>query len=295
MVEILAKDKDVILYRKELNIITGSVTATLLLQQLIFRFVNNKNKPFYKFKEPCNHEKYNKGDSWCEELGFTRKEFDSAFKKLEDIGIATKNTNMDRVTFYSINIELLETKLSGIYLKTKRDFTKDQKGLYQKHQTDSMESTKGDLVYIDTETTTENTTDIKKINKKNSTLVDELEKEIELTENAKAILNDFLDYRKNIKKPIRTIQPLKAFLNEIRTIYKSGFDVAEAIEIMKSNEWQTIKLEYIQNTKKSNQVAIPKAENKTFYEQTEEAKQKKQQETLSNIAKVRELREQGLL
>ena len=64
---------------------------------------------------------------------------------------------------------------------------------------------------------------------------------------------------------------------------------------MKSNEWQTIKLEWIQNVKKSNQQVALKTENKTFYQQTEEQKQEKQQQTLNNIAKVRELREKGLL
>ena len=280
MIEVLAKDKDVIIYRKELNAITGSVTATILLQQIIYRFVNNGNKPFYKFIEPCGHEKYTKGDSWCEELGFTRKEFLTAINKLVDSKLVSKKTNMQRLTFYTLNLGDLDKALKGIYVNAKRGFIK---------------MPKGDLDYIDTENTTENTTENKKINKKNSTLVDELEKDIELTPKAKEILSDFIEYRKNIKKPVKTIQPLKIFLNEIREIYKSGFDVVEAVEIMKSNEWQTIKLEWLQNVKKSSQIAVQKYETKTFYEKTEEAKQQKQQETLSNIAKVRELREQGIL
>ncbi len=280
MIELLAKDKDVILYRKELNIITGSVTATILLQQIIFRYVSNGNKAFYKFIEPCKHEKYKDGDSWCEELGFTRKEFLTAIKKLEDAGLVSKKTNMQRLTFYTVNLGDLDKALKGIYVNAKRGFIK---------------MPKGDLDYIDTENTTENTTDIKKIYKKSSNLVDEFENETELSENAKELLNDFVDYRKKIKKPLKTIQPLKIFLAEIRTIYKSGFDVKEAIELMKSNEWQTIKLEWIQNIKKSNQQVALKTENKTFYQQTEEQKQEKQQQTLNNIAKVRELREKGLL
>ena len=280
MIEILAKDKDVIIYRKELNAITGSVTATILLQQIIYRFVNNGNKPFYKFIEPCGHEKYTKGDSWCEELGFTRKEFLTAIKKLEDAGLVSKKTNMQRLTFYTLNLGDLDKALKGIYVNAKRGFIK---------------MPKGDLDYIDTENTTENTTENKKINKKNFTLVDELEEEIELTLNAKELLNDFVEYRKKIKKPVKTTQPLKIYLAEIRAIYKNGFDVNEAVEIMKSNEWQSIKLHWIQNIKKNNQQVAVKTENKTFYQQTEEQKQQKQQQTLSNIAKVRELREQGLL
>ncbi len=280
MIEILAKDKDVIIYRKELNAITGSVTATILLQQIIYRFVNNGNKPFYKFIEPCGHEKYTKGDSWCEELGFTRKEFLTAINKLIDSKLVSKKTNMQRLTFYTLNLGDLDKALKGIYVNAKRGFIK---------------MPKGDLDYIDTKNTTKNTTENKKINKKNSTLVDELEKEIELTPKAKEILSDFIEYRKNIKKPVKTIQPLRIFLNEIRAIYKNGFCINEAVDTMKSNEWQTIKLEWIQNVKKSNQQVALKTENKTFYQQTEEQKQEKQQQTLNNIAKVRELREKGLL
>lgn len=145
LIELLAKDKDVILYRKELNIITGSVTATILLQQIIFRYVSNQNKAFYKFIEPCKHEKYKDGDSWCEELGFTRKEFLTAIKKLEDAGLVSKKTNMQRLTFYTVNLGDLDKALKGIYVNAKRGFIK---------------MPKGDLDYIDTENTTENTTDI---------------------------------------------------------------------------------------------------------------------------------------
>lgn len=158
MIQILAKDNDVILYRKELNAITGGITSTILLQQMIFRFVNNDNKAFYKFKEPCSHEKYKDGDSWCEELGFSKKEFDTAFKRLEDAMLVSKKTKMDRTTFYSVNIDFLEEKLEGIYLNPKRVFTKAQKGIYKKPKREHTKSPKGDLVLY-TENTTENTTE----------------------------------------------------------------------------------------------------------------------------------------
>ena len=63
---ILSADKDVILYRKELNDITGGVTSTILLQQISYWWVKSGRKPFYKFIEPCGHERYKQGDSWVE-------------------------------------------------------------------------------------------------------------------------------------------------------------------------------------------------------------------------------------
>ncbi|MFA6138857.1 MAG: hypothetical protein WC667_12360 [Sulfurimonas sp.] len=95
LLQVLGDDKKLIVYRKELNKITGSVTATILLQQLIFHASNNNYVPFYKFIEPCNNELYKAGDSWIEELGFTIHEFRTACQTNSKIG----QLNLKKVTF----------------------------------------------------------------------------------------------------------------------------------------------------------------------------------------------------
>ena len=177
VVNLLAQDKNIILYRKELNSITGSVTATILLQQLIYWFNQNNNEPFYKFIEPCNNEKYTDGDSWTEELGFTKKEFMGAYKKLEAIGVVSKRITMDRVTYYSLHLDILNDLIDGIYLSDKRELTKCQKVTYESDKRELMKVTKGHLDYsksFDTETTTETTTDIKEKDKKEIPTIFEL-------------------------------------------------------------------------------------------------------------------------
>lgn len=77
-------------YIKELRKITGSVTASILMQQLDYWFDERGGNPFYKFLEPCAHQKYKKDDSWCEELGFSPDEFRNAFSK---IGVAYKSVD----------------------------------------------------------------------------------------------------------------------------------------------------------------------------------------------------------
>ena len=161
LANLISKDNEIIPYRKELNAITGGVTATILLQQIIYWYSNNGNKPFYKFIEPCQHEKYTAGDSWCEELGFSRKELLTAMKKLEDLSIVSKKTNMNRVTFYTLNLGDLDKALKGIYINAERGFTK---------------MPKGDLDNKETEITTENTQK-EKINKKDFDLA-EIENEL---------------------------------------------------------------------------------------------------------------------
>lgn len=261
------------IYRK----VTGSTTGGILLSQLMYWF--SKKDKIFKTDAEIMEETY-----------LTKKELETAknlIKKLDFITVSREG--LPAKTYYEIHWEKM---LSSFHDLGKLDNPKCGNYTPQNVETIHHDSGKHSIY---TENTTENTTENKKINKKNFTLVDELEEEIELTLNAKELLNDFVEYRKKIKKPVKTTQPLKIFLAEIRTIYKSGFDVKEAIELMKSNEWQSIKLEWIQNIKKNNQQVAVKTENKTFYQQTEEQKQQKQQQTLSNIAKVRELREQGLL
>ena len=59
----------------------GSQNAVLLFDRLEYWFSKTKNE-FYKFIEPCDHPCYREGDSWCEELGFSRPVFRTAFDKI---------------------------------------------------------------------------------------------------------------------------------------------------------------------------------------------------------------------
>lgn len=233
LIQVLGKDNEIIPYRKELNSITGSITATILLQQIIYWYTKNDNKPFYKFIEPCKHEKYTEGDSWCEELGFSRKEFNTAIKKLVEKGLVEKKTNMSRLTYYFLNVGDLDNALKGIYINAERGFTK---------------MPKGDLDNKDTETTT----DIKEknIKKETSALVDQYKEKYETTDSLIKILEDFIAYRKSLKKPIKTIQGLRGFAKNLKDIQSKGLSISAAIETMKENEWHTVKSSYLENTQR---------------------------------------------
>ena len=69
-------------YIKQFRLISESVTGAVLLQQLEYWFAKYP-KGFYKYLTPCpNIRTYNSGDSWLEELNFSRKEFHGAFDKI---------------------------------------------------------------------------------------------------------------------------------------------------------------------------------------------------------------------
>jgi len=57
---------------------TGCEKATVITGRLEFWF-SKYNSGFYKFLEPCGHRLYRAGDSWSEELGFSRKVFNRSF------------------------------------------------------------------------------------------------------------------------------------------------------------------------------------------------------------------------
>ena len=140
-------------YIKELRQLSGSVTASILMQQLDYWF-EKKPGGFYKFLEPCeNNELYKTGDSWTEELGFSKYEFKTAFEK---IGVSYKSKNefkkamekgdpfqgkfyccyvdkMKYITVYYRNHELLDLELDKLLnsVSEESSFTVSEETLFR--------------------------------------------------------------------------------------------------------------------------------------------------------------------
>lgn len=123
----VADDRNLITYRPAWNAFTGGVNATILLQQVIFYWQNNGQKPFYKFKQPCSHRLYRTGDSWTEKLGMTTKEFDTALGKLKAKGLVSSSIDISRVTQYTLHENLVKQMFEAVYT-SKNSHT--QKGIY---------------------------------------------------------------------------------------------------------------------------------------------------------------------
>lgn len=129
---IIASDPDMIAYRPPLRKLTGSITSAILLQQLMWRWKVEGHQPYYKFLNPCKHEKYVVGDSWAEELGFTSSELEGALSKiatrvkkgdsLTTLFEGKNNTSMvayaqdaSKYTWWVLNEDLITEKVSQIY------------------------------------------------------------------------------------------------------------------------------------------------------------------------------------
>lgn len=193
-INIIADDKDLIVYRKNLRELCKSVTATILFSQLLYWFKRTKNQPFYKFIQPCNQNEYKQGDSWTEELGFSYLEFTSAFsqigkkynsktemksdEKINDYMFYAYTDKIERKTYYHINLKLIENNLSNLYnSEIKNDISPKVGNLGNLNSRDEetliteIGKPKSDYITENiSENITENTTNIIKNIKKEKTL-----------------------------------------------------------------------------------------------------------------------------
>jgi hypothetical protein len=153
-IDVIAEDRKLITYRPSWNLITGSVTASIFLQQVIYWWTNNGRKPFYKFAAPCPHESYREGDSWQEELGFTRSEFDGARAKVatkrrkgEPMGeeLVSFWIDQSRKTWYTLNEVAVENALSQHYLSQESRIS--QSGIPEIHNTKTTTKTTTERVH----------------------------------------------------------------------------------------------------------------------------------------------------
>ncbi len=160
LTQAIIDDKSLIIYRPRLNQITGGVLSTILLHQIIY-WANKSQNLFYKFKEPCNHDLYKSGDSWTEELGFTRWEFEGALKNIARKYNPKKDelptdsfvifyTDIRRLTWYSVNWHKLNSEIERAFIR------KEEKPLYVNRDTNFTYSGDSALPYKETKNTTEN-------------------------------------------------------------------------------------------------------------------------------------------
>lgn len=114
ILNMLSGDAKTISYRPEFSTaLGGNPIAAIVLQQIFYLWHRVGERPFYKFKSPCNNGRYVPGDSWEECLGISSKMFDTALKSFaqklskgtekDDKALVYYWINMDRVTYFEIN------------------------------------------------------------------------------------------------------------------------------------------------------------------------------------------------
>lgn len=123
LLSFIADDRAVVIYRPRWNTFTGGMAQTVLLQQIVYWWIKNGRRPFYKFARPCAHRLYRPGDSWEEELSVQRREFENArhgvsartHGQLDPTALVSYWTDAQRVTWYALNESLLLDRLAALY------------------------------------------------------------------------------------------------------------------------------------------------------------------------------------
>ena len=164
---LIALSGDTIAYKKIYTDISGSLTAGVLLSQLLY------------WRSRLNREFWITNENLCNQTGLTIDEFKSAKKRLLDKGfISVEHKSLPRKTYYTINVEEIVSALTSCG---------------KSHQPDGGNSTDWivEIPPTTSKTTTKTTTDIYKEEKKTKVTL-ELE-EFVSTYNA--------TYKRNIKVP----------------------------------------------------------------------------------------------
>ncbi|MDL2284752.1 hypothetical protein LJC19_06395 [Oxalobacter sp. OttesenSCG-928-P03] len=160
---LLGVTRNTIPYVMELREIAGSVSATVLMQQLDYWFIRYPDG-FYKFLEPRPKASlYRSGQSWCEELGLSKNEFRSAFDRIGHRWLSKSQFDeakdkfqgkfyasyVDRrtnLTWYLRNHELVDQTLDHLLEMGNADSQEiDNSDLQEIHKPDLQEIHKADL------------------------------------------------------------------------------------------------------------------------------------------------------
>lgn len=176
-----------------------------------------------------------------ESIGKNKRTVIRYIKKLEEKGLIEKKRRFNQTNVYYLkNVALNSDKLDN----DKNDSDKDVTSLGDTGV--ASDSDKNDTLTIPIEQYPINNTQYKEKYKKEKfnnleCFVNSLEK----TEKYKTLIFEYIKYRKEIRKNIKTLRPLKKILKD----FPSEIELAEAIEIAKEREWTGLEPEWIENYK----------------------------------------------
>ena len=122
---LLSHDKKIIIYRPELNKITGNPLATIMLCQVIYWSSKYEYQEFYKNIYRSNKTaRKNNQSSWMEELGFNRYQTEKAIKILTNLSlIQVRVENSSHNTYIKLNKNRLEELLQMVYITNTKKMT----------------------------------------------------------------------------------------------------------------------------------------------------------------------------
>lgn len=175
---------------------------------------------------------------------YASNSFFAEYFKTSEVTISKQIKKLESLNYIEIEYERRGAEVLKRFVRLKKTLTDD----YQKLKPTIKENFK------DNNTSINNTSINKEKDKKeNQSLLLEFLKENSSMRKYDDFVEDFISYRKQIKKALKTIAPIKPYINSLIELENLGYSFDYCIEQMKSNEWQTVKKEYIHKQTKPQQ------------------------------------------
>ena len=170
---------------------------------------------------------------------YASNSFFAEYFKTSEVTISKQIKKLESLNYIEIEYERRGAEVLKRFVRLKKTLTDD----YQKLKPTIKENFKDNNTSINKE----------KDKKENQSLLLEFLKENSSMRKYDDFVEDFISYRKQIKKALKTIAPIKLYINSLIELENLGYSFDYCIEQMKANEWQTVKKEYIHKQTKPQQ------------------------------------------
>lgn len=152
-----------------------------------------------------------------------------------DVTISKQIKKLEKLNYIEIEYQRRGAEVLKRFIRLKKTLTDD----YRKLKPTIKENFKENITSIN----------IISNNKEHSLISSFFDENIDIKKDDKSIkiMSDFVTYRKQIKKPIKTTGNLKLYYNKLKELHLDGYDISKCIEEMKLREWQIVDKKFVKD------------------------------------------------
>ncbi len=161
--------------------------------------------------------------------------FFAEYFNTSDVTISKQIKKLEKLNYIEIEYQRRGAEVLKRFIRLKKTLTDD----YRKLKPTIKENFKENITSIN----------IISNNKEHSLISSFFDENIDIKKDDKSIkiMSDFVTYRKQIKKPIKTTGNLKLYYNKLKELHLDGYDISKCIEEMKLREWQIVDKKFVKD------------------------------------------------
>lgn len=166
---------------------------------------------------------------------YASNSFFAEYFKTSDVTISKQIKKLEKLNYIEIEYERRGAEITKRFIRLKKTLTDD----YRKLKPTIKENFKENITSI-------NITSNNKERSLISSFFNE-NKDIKQEDRLTKIMSDYVTYREQIKKPIKTTGNLKLYYNKLKELHLQGYDIAKCIEEMKLREWRIVEVKFVKD------------------------------------------------